>query len=223
LVMERVGEGIADKFGDAAGRQPIIDRRSAVVAATLSATIAIWAIALWAWLGGGSPGAALPDRAVVAAHTPSGGGAAERDAQQSAPPQPAPLTAMTAGRDAQAAPAEQYAPSGSRAARQAIEAPPSSPQKLRLANDRAADETARTPPVPQSPPAASLAVGVASRPPVRTTLEIDTAVVRGGQSSAASDNGTAVVRGNQAPATPAPDSGPAVVRGIRPPAGPSSQ
>jgi hypothetical protein len=196
LNMERVEGGPAV----AAGSSRITGRRSAAVAATLLATVGVWAIALWLWLDGGSLKEPVSD--LVGTRMPSVSATADR------PPaaQPPPVTTKTAERDAQA-PAQQLAPPDGNAADQVIQVPSTVEQR----------------------PASRISVNKGGHPAVRTTVpEISPAVVRGTQPSAApevaSDSNMAVFRGKQAPeaAQSAPDSGPAVVRGTRAPAEPSS-
>jgi hypothetical protein len=185
-----------------AGHSPIITRRSAVVAATLLAMIGIWAIALWAWLDGGSLRALLSDPTTVGAPTPSVSATADRGAAAPLAAQPPPVTTTTLERDSQPAPAQQFTPPDRKPTEQVIPVPSTA----------------------ERPPAGRLATAGSTRPPVRAPVpDISPAVVRGSQPSPApevpSDNSTAVFRGNQSPAS---DSGPAVVRGTRAPAGHSS-
>ena len=190
----------------AAGHSRIMGRRSAAVAATLLATVGVWAIALWSWLDGGSLKAPAPVSDLVGARTPSVSATADRGAAAPLALQPPPLSTTTADRDAQA-PAQQLSPPSGNAADQVIQGPSAVGQ----------------------PPAGRTAADKGGHPPVRTAVrEISPAVVRGTQSSgapeAASDSNMAVFRGKQAPEVmqSLPDSGPAVVRGTRAPAGPTS-
>jgi hypothetical protein len=195
LSMERIEGGPAVE----AGPSRIIGRRIAIGTAILLATVGVWAIALWSWLDGGALKARVSD--VVRAHTPSVSVAADRSTQAPLVPQSRPATATVAGRDPQAAPVQQLAPP-----------------------DNVADRVIQVPSAVEWSAARTVGTGRGMRPPALTTAsEITTAVVRGSQPAPApgvlSDNGPAVVRGNQASAS---DSGPAVVRGTRAPAGPSS-
>jgi hypothetical protein len=185
-----------------ADHSPIVGRRGAVVATTLLATIGIWAIALWAWLDGGSLRALLSDPTTVGAPTPSVKATADRGAAAPLAAQPPPVTTTTGEKDSPPAPVQQLTPPDRKPTEPVIQVPATAEQ----------------------PPASRLATAGSARPSVRTPVpDISPAVVRGSQPSpapeVASDNSTAVFRGNQSPAS---DSGPAVVRGTRALAGPSS-
>ena len=203
MATDRVERRIADP----AGYPRVTGRRSAAVAATLLATIGIWAIALWAWLDGSSLTTPVRDPAPVGAHKPVASAAADRPAQAPSTPQPLPVITTGTARDPEPTPAQQLGPPDSKPADQVIQV-------------RSAEEW---------PPARSLATDRNIRPPARTTApEIATSVVRGSQPTpppeAAPDGNTAVVRGKQTAETAqgAPDGAPTVVRGTRAPAGPSA-
>jgi hypothetical protein len=178
--------------------------RKAAVAATLVATVGIWAVAMWAWFGPGSSKAPISAPTTVGTRIPAVSGLTDRDSHAPPTPQPAAAgTATTTDRDAQALPA--------------LQPPPVSSKDVPAL------------PVPQSSPPGGSAAKNRAQAFSRTILpDTGTAVVRGIQASlpseVASDGNTAVVRGKQAPSalpTP-PDSGPAVVRGTRATSGSSA-
>ena len=173
--------------------------RDAAVAATILATVGIWAVAFWSWVGTGSLTAPIPPWMTAAvpvssASSPADGGT---DAL-SASPSP-PLSTAAADLDAQA-PLE----------------PQSSP-----ASNMAADGGTQISLAPQSSPVTGAPVvgGNPARRALQITPDGGATVVRGHQTPLAlelpPDNGTAVVRGNQTPLPVqlTPDSGTAVVRG----------
>jgi hypothetical protein len=182
--------------------------RNAALAATLAATVGIWAVAMWAWLGPGSAKAPISAPTVVGTRMPVIDGLIDRDSHAPPAPQPPPArNATTTDRDTQVGPASQPTPASSKTADQdvaALAAPHSSPPG-RPEEDNRPQASGRTPPP-----------------------DISTAVVRGIQASLpseiASDGNTAVVRGKQAPPAPqtSPNSSPAVVRGTRATSGSSA-
>jgi hypothetical protein len=170
--------------------------RNAAVAAILVATVGIWTVAMWAWLGPGSSKAPISAPTAVGTRIPEVSGLMDGVGHAPPTPQPPPArTATTTDWDAQALP-------GSKPLPVSIPALPAR----------------------QSSPPAGMAADNRAQAFGRTTLpDTGTAVVRGIQTSlpseVTSDGNPAVVRGKQAPSaaqTP-PDSGPAVVRGNRAP------
>ena len=178
--------------------------RNAAVAATLAATVGIWAVAMWAWLGPGLSTAPTSVPTTAGTRVPAVNGLTDRDSHAQPAPQPPPEQTATTDRDAKPLLASQPPPASSKTADEDVSALPplqSSPPRGTAADDR------------------TQALGRATPP------ETGTAVVRGIQASlpseVGSDGNTAVVRGKQAPSTP-PDSGPAVVRGGRATSGSSA-
>jgi len=181
--------------------------RSAAVAAGASATIGVWVVALWAWLGANSSTTPIPRP--VTAGSQSINAMADRGSHQ-LPALQSPLVSSTT------------ADTGSRA--------PSAPQPA-IADGTAADKSTQapsTPPTPSTPPDIGTAVVRGKQAPsaLQTAPDSGPAVVRGNQAPSAPqitpDTGTAVVRGNEAPSRLqiAPGNGPDVVRGTRAPSGP---
>jgi hypothetical protein len=182
--------------------------RNAALAATLVATVGIWAVAMWAWLGPGLSKAPVSAPTTVGTRMPVVNGLTDRDSHAPPASQPPPTrTATTTDRDAQAVPASQPPP----------------------VTSKRVDEDVPALPAPHSSPPGGTAVDTRAQVFGRTTMpDIGTAVVRGIQASLPSeiapDGNTAVVRGKQAPPasqTPS-DSGPAVVRGTRATSGSSA-
>jgi hypothetical protein len=184
--------------------------RKGALAATLTVTVGIWALAMWAWLGPGSSKAPVSAPTAVGTRIPAVSGLTDRDSHAPPTPQPAATrTATTADREAQALPAFQSPPVSS----------------------KTADKDFPALPAPQSSPSGGTAAENRAQAFGRTTLPLPdtaTAVVRGIQASLpseiGSDGNTAIVRGKQAPSSPStpPDSGSAVVRGTRATSGSSA-
>jgi hypothetical protein len=189
--------------------------RKAALAATLAATIGIWAVAMWAWLGPGSSKAPISAPTTVGTRIPAVSDLPDRDSHALPTPQPEVARTVTAtDRDPQAVPALQPSP---------VKSPPVS--------SKTAEKDPPALPAPQSSPPVEAAADNRAHAFGRTTLPLHdtgTSVVRGIQASlpseVASDGNTAVVRGKQGPsALPMPpDSGPAVVRGTRATSGSSA-
>jgi class 3 adenylate cyclase len=179
--------------------------RAAAVAATISATVGVWAVAFWSWVDTGSLTAPIPPLMTAAAPLSSVSSTADGGSHALSTPSPPPVSSTTANTEAAARP----------------EAQPSSGGKI-------GDKGTQVSLAPQPSPAVGAAVVKGSPAPsgVQITPDSGATVVRGRQIPSAlqitPDNGTAVVRGNQAPSPPqmTPDSGTAVVRGNQTPSPP---
>src|SRR5438128_2488733 len=173
--------------------------QSAAVAAGVFATIGVWVVALWAWLGANSSTAPIPGPVTVGPQIPSISSTADKGGHEW-PARQSPLVSSTA------------ADTGTRA--------PSAPQPA-TASNTAADRSPQAPSALPTLPDIGAAVvrGKQAPSPSQPTPDSGTAVVRGKQAPPAlqimPDIGTAVVRGNEGPSRRqiAPDAGTDLIRG----------
>lgn len=153
--------------------------RRAAAATTLVATVAVWAVALWVWLGANSPTAPVPARTTADSHVPA--------------------VSTTVTTEAQTPSASEASVASNTAADRTIQ-PPSALQ-VPLTSNTAEDRSAQA----SSPPPRLPAVGAAvirgkETPSTRqTTTDSGPPVIRGIQGLSAVQttpgNGTVVVRG----------------------------
>lgn len=180
--------------------------RGAAVAAGVIATVGIWSVALWAWLGtNSSKGPASPPMVVGSQVLPTTS-SDDKDTRAPAPSASKTADASTAGSQL----ASTSSPATDRASRDTFAAPPP------LAIDPAADRSLPTPAARPSLPDIGPVV-VRGRQGLRApaaTAESGSAAVSDAQApQAAPDIVTAVFRGSQGQPETTPDTGTAVVRG----------
>ncbi len=199
--------------------------RTAAVAVSVFATVAVGSIALVAWLGTNLPAAVIPATVTADSHLSfigiTGGGTALARSSRQSPP----MNSTAAATDTQAPPASQTTLANGTVADRDTQAPRASQPSLasNAAMDRsiqalsprpALSEIAgvvvrgkQAPSAPQTTPdnGAAALTGIQAPAVLQTTLNSGVAVVRGKQEASAlqitPDSGAAVVRGNQAPST----------------------
>jgi class 3 adenylate cyclase len=200
--------------------------RSAAGAAGVFATVGVWVVALWAWLGANSSTTPIPGPVTVGSQIPSISSTADR-AGHEWPALKSPIVSSSAAdTGSQASSAPQPAIAGNTAADISPQAASTRPTLPNIGTAVVRGKQAPSP--PQTPPDTGTAAarGIQAPLPLETTPDSGTAVVRGKQGSSGlqimPDIGTAVVRGNEAPwrLQIAPDSGTDLVRGARARSGP---
>jgi class 3 adenylate cyclase len=189
--------------------------RRAAVAAGVFATVGVWGIALWAWLGSHSSTALIHAPVTAGSHAPSAGITADGVAPRSSSQQSPLVSSTPPETDPRAPPAPQLPPASGMVADRSMQA--SSASQPPPASTGAADSRLRA---------------LSSRP---APSEIGAVVVRGNEAQSAlpsviqttANSGAAVIRGRQVPPAPeiAPNGSTDVIRGTRiiPPAPLSSR